>query len=295
MNKKTILSLSLYACALVCTFFFFRSYLFILTSQTALTNDRIAILRGIITPIAFLSGMLYFLTFALAQKRMPLILVFVPILFLVSHSITRTSLLSALLIGVGTYIFYYSFFKSLSLLKDPELYKAFSMSANLTLAIVSLSLSLNVYQSYYAHIIKGSVKLNNQISRFLTSTVTSIQLESQAIHQNDTFESYATKIVRMQGKAATPDTVRLEEASLSAKLAISPKPTDSMIDILNAYTSKRVNVVIQIYRKQLGIAIPLAFYFITQLCSTTASFVASSLIWLTEKIIKRRRGRTASL
>ena len=289
--RNLLVPIGLYALCLISAFFFFRSYIHTLTTEVLLTGNQLTILRGILHPVLLLASTMYLLTLAIKLKRWPYILPLLSIVFLLGHRLDKTAILSSALILFAFSLYYVSFFKSLSLLKRPSVYPAALMSIGLVMTILSAAMTLNVYNSYYANVIKTSSKLSQQMTRYLAYTLTTFNLESQSVRASDTLESYSTRIIQGRGQVETPALVSAEEASLSTKMGLIAKPSDRMSTLLNSYAAKRIDVIIRLYQKQLGILIPLGFFLITQVLFSAASSLATVALLVTEFIYTRIRIR----
>ena len=287
MPKRSVSAIILYALFYMCLLLFFRSYVHILTSQTLLTNDRIAILRAVLSPLLLLSGSLFSFTLAISLRKWPLALLPIPIIFIASHPVDKIATLSSGAILVAFAIYFYSYFKSLKLLQKPTSHIAAQLSIGLTLTILAAAMTINVYNSYYKNIIKSNSELSDKMTRYLAYTLSSFNLESQSVQSNDSLGSYSARIVKNRGQLVTLEAVKAEENNLTTKMNISAKPGDKMVTILNEYATKKIKIIIQLYEKQLKILIPLGFFLITQVLFTASSSISVQTLHLTEIILNR--------
>ena len=286
--KRSYLEAFLCGACMVCSLLFFRSFSGILLTSRLLTSDAVRLTEVIILPVLWYALAIYFLLFAFAVGGREYPIFFLPIAFLLNRPMSLVSAASAGLILASSYLIFRLFFYSLSQFSLPTVAKSLRNCMGLSMAILSLAISISFYHTYYLNSTYTKTDISTTVAVKFTTIFTTVYQQSKAISVNDTLESYSSRLLAADAAVANPVTLHAEEETVLHKLGVVGSAHDTMASLVNKAVKTELDAIFAAFRSYLGLLIPLSFFFLIQIFSSTASNLAFILAWLTENMLRSK-------
>ena len=289
-SRQIRLAILLYALSLVLIFLFFREYALDLSTKKLLTTSSLVIAKTLILPVAYFSLSIYFLTLGMALARTIIPIYLMPIVYIASLNISTNALISSGIVLFSYLLFYFMFSISIGEFKVATLTKALTSSLSMFSLVLSFAITISLYGGFSNRADSIGNKLGNTVTDRFSFIFNINTPAEEAILKRETLQSFSIKYLQSHNTSVTQATIKAEEQSVVTGLGLKfASSSDTMANLKRKAVTTQVTSIINTYHKLIQIAVPFAFFFITQSLTSVAAIVVVGVMFFTERVLNIKK------
>ncbi|GAC1387642.1 MAG: hypothetical protein NVS1B7_0230 [Candidatus Saccharimonadales bacterium] len=283
------LALLFYTLSMVAIFYFYKNYAIALSTRKLLTTDMIVMAKTLVLPVVLFSISIYFFALGMVLARTIISVYVTPLVFLLSLEFNKTSLINSSLVLLAYLVFYFQFYSMYHEFKRPSAAKALNTSLSIFLLIFSTAITLSLYDGFSQRAVSVGSKLGDVVSQRFGFIFNANTPAEQKILKNETLHTYSIKYLKAHSLPLTPAAVKDQESQVAKGLGVvSSSPNETMESLKNRAIRKQVAQIIVTYRKLILIAVPFAFFFITQSLVSISGMIATGFLFFSQIIVRAK-------